>query len=279
MTTHDHQATAEDFHAVAALYDDAMEGNNSVHDLVYPKVYGEGEYVGQFSDNSAGELLAMAAAMDLPPGSHVLDIGCGTAPVAALFADRFAWRVTGIDVSATPLAKGRRRIADAGLGDRVRLVQGEVYQHRFGQLFDGAYGTGAFCHFDPARLFARCAALLRPGGRLAFMERVRTGEFTEREWRHLTSEWACPTVSTTEEYRTALTGNGFRVEEVRDLTATFRDWQDRSVVVRRELRDEIVALTSVEYYETSVRLADYENAVTKAGKLGYALVVATREVG
>ncbi|GAA1338527.1 SAM-dependent methyltransferase [Saccharothrix algeriensis] len=279
MTAHDHPDAAEDFDAVAALYDGAMEGNNTVHDLIYPRVYGEGGYVGQFSDNSADELVAMAAAMDLGPGSRVLDVGCGTAPVAALFARRFDWRVTGIDVSATPLAKGRERIAAAGLGDRVRLVHGEVYRQAFDHPFDGAYGTGAFCHFDPARLFARCAALLRPGGRLAFMERVRTGGFTAREWRHLTAEWACPTVSTAEEYRSALSATGFRVDEVRDLTPTFRDWQDRSVVVRRELRAEIVALTSVDYYETSLRLADYENAVTRAGKLGYVLVVATNGAG
>jgi hypothetical protein len=39
----------------------------------------------------------------------------------------------------------------------------------------------------------------------------------------------------------------------------------------------IVAATSEEYFEVSTRLADYENAMTKAGKLGYALVVATAE--
>ena len=266
---------AEDFDAVAALYDDAMEGNNLIHDLIYPRVYGEGEYIGQFSDNSASELAAMASATGLGPGSRVLDIGCGTAPVATFFAPRFGWHVTGIDVSASPLRKARQRVADAGLDDQVELVAGDVYRFPFAAAFDGAYGTGAFCHFDPGRLFARVAQLLRPGGRLAFMERVRTGAFTTEEWDHLTTEWACPTVATTDEYRELLEASGFHVDLVRDLTPTFRDWQDRSVVVRRELRAEIVRLTSEDYYETSVQLADYENAVTKAGQLGYALIVAT----
>jgi cyclopropane fatty-acyl-phospholipid synthase-like methyltransferase len=265
----------EDFDAVASLYDDAMDGNNLIHDLIYPRVYGEGEYIGQFSDNSASELAAMASATGLGPGSRVLDIGCGTAPVATFFAQRFGWHVTGIDVSASPLRKARRRIAEAGLDDRVMLVAGDVYRFPFADQFDGAYGTGAFCHFDPVRLFARAALLLRPGGKLAFMERVRTGDFTAEEWSHLTTEWVCPTVATTNEYRESLEASGFRVDQVRDLTPTFRDWQDRSVVVRRELRAEIVLLTSEDYYETSVQLADYENAVTKAGKLGYALIVAT----
>lgn len=265
----------EDFGLVASLYDQDMAGNNLVHDLVYPRVYGPGEYIGQFSDNSASELRALAAAMDLPAGSAVLDIGCGTAPVAAFLAAEFGWRITGIDVAASPLAKAARRITEAGLDERITLVHGDVYRHEFAGRFDGVYGTGAFCHFDPVRLFARCHELLRPGGRLGFMERVRTGELTEQEWRQLTVEWACPTVNTTEEYRTALTGAGFEVDLVRDLTPTFRGWQERSVLVRHELRAQIIALTSAEYFETSVRLADYENAVTKAGKLGYALVTAT----
>ncbi|MCP2259327.1 Methyltransferase domain-containing protein [Streptoalloteichus tenebrarius] len=272
-------AFPEDFHAVAALYDNDMDGNNVVHDLVYPEVFGPGEYIGQFSDNSASELVAMGAAMDLPDGSSVLDVGCGTAPVATLLATRFGWRVTGIDVSATPLRKAAKRVAEAGLADQVALVNGNVYTHDFPEPFDGIYGTGAFCHFDPSRLFARCRDLLRPGGRLAFMERVRTGELTDDEWRRLTEEWACPTVNTVEEYRQHLDVAGLRVDEVRDLTPTFRDWQDRSVVVRLRRRTEIVALTSEQYFETSTRLADHENAVTKAGKLGYVLVTATRVDG
>ncbi|MCK2236336.1 MULTISPECIES: class I SAM-dependent methyltransferase [unclassified Crossiella] len=269
------RAAPEDFALVAELYDQDMSGNNLVHDLVYPRVYGPGEYIGQFSDNSASELRALAATMDLPPDSAVLDIGCGTAPVAAFLAGEFGWRITGIDVAASPLRKAAQRLTEAGLADRVSLAHGDVYRHEFAAPFDGIYGTGAFCHFDPARLFARCHELLRPGGRLAFMERVRTGELTEQEWRQLTVEWACPTVNTVPEYRAALAGAGFEVDVARDLTPTFRDWQDRSVLVRHELKSEIIALTSAEYFETSVRLADYENAVTKAGKLGYALVTAT----
>ena len=273
---HPFHTFAEDFQAVAMLYDGEMDGNNRVHDLVYPDVFGPGEYIGQFSDNSASELTSMGTAMDLPPDSTVLDVGCGTAPVAVFMASQFGWWVIGIDVSASPLAKAASRVQDAGLRGGVTLVHGDVYQHSFGSPFEGIYGTGAFCHFDPARLFARCADILRPGGRLAFMERVRTGELTEHEWLRLTQEWACPTVNSVSEYRGLLSTAGFSVDVVRDLTPTFQNWQERSVMVRRNRRAEIIALTSVNYFETSTRLADYENAVTKAGKLGYALLVATK---
>jgi cyclopropane fatty-acyl-phospholipid synthase-like methyltransferase len=264
----------EDFEAVAGLYDEDMTGNNLVHDLIYPYVFGADGYIGQFSDNSSAELRHMAAAMDLPAGSAVLDIGCGTAAVATLLAADRGWSLTGIDVASSPLAKARARVAAEPAGS-VQLLHGNVYDHPFSEPFDGAYGTGAFCHFEAARLFARCRQLLRDGGRLAFMERVRTGELTEQEWHHLTVEWACPSVYSIAEYERLLAAAGFEVTVCHDLTATFRDWQDRSVVARRQLRDQIVVVTSEEYFETSTRLADYENVVTKAGRLGYVLMVAT----
>src|SRR6266511_5697351 len=131
-----------------------MPENNVVHDLVYPLVYGDGEYIGQFRDNSAPEIRRRGERMGLPAGSLVLEIGCGTAPVACHLARQLGWRVTGIDLSETPLRKARERIASEPCEGRVEVVHGNVYSHPFGERFDGAYGTGAFCHFDPARLFA-----------------------------------------------------------------------------------------------------------------------------
>lgn len=82
----------EDFDATRRLYDEAMADNVVVHDLVYPAVFGDEEYVGQFSDNSASELLALGKALALPVGSRVLDIGCGRGAVAAFLAERFGWQ-------------------------------------------------------------------------------------------------------------------------------------------------------------------------------------------
>jgi cyclopropane fatty-acyl-phospholipid synthase-like methyltransferase len=265
---HSYAPEPEDFAGVQALYDETMADNAAVHDLIYPHVFGPGQYIGQFSDNSADELRLMGSLMQLPAGARVLDLGCGRGLVAAFLARELGWEVTGIDLSLASVAAGR----DKGHG--VELIRGNVYEHAFPQRFDGIYSTGAACHFDAARLFARARALLVPGGRLAIFERIRLGDIDAADWGRLTSDWKCPHVYTTAEYGELLAVAGFRVRHVVDTTERFRVWQARSVDVRRELRREIVAATSPDYFETSLALAAYEHDVSRKGLLGYAAVIA-----
>jgi len=210
----------------------------------------------------------------LASGAHVLDIGCGTAPIGCFLAQQLNWRITGIDLSSASLQKAHARVASRGLSAQLELVAGNVYEHDFGAPFDGIYGTGAFCHFEADKLFARCRQLLRRGGRLAFMERIRLREIPDAEWQHVTDDWACPDVYSVEEYRSALHEAGFDVVDVLDQTNTFQQWQDRSVVVRQQMKRRIVELTSEAYYETSLRLAAYENEQTRMGRFGYVRIVA-----
>lgn len=269
----------EDFVATKRLYDEAMAQNVIVHDLVYPEVFGREQYVGQFSDNSAAELEALGRAMDLPEGARVLDVGCGRGAVACFLAERFGWQVTGIDLSGVPLADAQRRRATLApeLAARLAFVPANFYEFVPAEPFDGIYGTGAFCHFEAGRLFARCRDLLRKGGRVGLMERVRLGSISASDWRLLTAEWHCPSVYSVAEYEAALRGAGFGEVEAVDLTETFRLWQERSVTARERLADEIVARTSMEYHLTALRHARYEADVTRTGAMGYAMIVASRD--
>jgi SAM-dependent methyltransferase len=267
-------ASKEDFKRIQNLYDCEMPDNNIVHDLIYPLVYSKEEYIGQFSDNSASEILSMGQKMQLPMKSRVLDIGCGTAPVACFLAEQLNWQIIGIDISRVPLEKALSRIGERNLTNRIRIVHGNIYTYPFDEKFDGAYGTGAFCHFDAVNLFKRCHDLLRPGGVLAFMERIRLGNIGLNDWQRLTTEWACPNVYSADEYTALLKEAGFAVRVVKNLTSTFLQWQKKSVSARETLKEQIINLTSKQYYETSLQFATYENDVTQAGKLGYAMIIA-----
>jgi len=55
-------------------------------------------------------------------GQRALDVGCGTGALALRLARRGA-RVKAIDVSAEMLELAARRVRDAGLGDRIALVE------------------------------------------------------------------------------------------------------------------------------------------------------------
>jgi len=265
----------ENFVATRSIYDKVLAANIDVHDLVYPRVFGDGQYIGQFSDNSAEELKRMGASMQLPAGSEVLDIGCGRGHVARFLGRLFEWEMTGIDLSEVPLRDALSR-QDCASPAAPTFVLGNLYEHSFGRQFDGAYGTGAFCHFDAARLFSRASSLLRAGGRIGFMERTRQGMIGEDNWLKLTRSWSCPYVYSVEEYLELLRNNDFTVLHALDMTSGFRVWQERSVAVRRDLRQEIIRLSSEDYYEASVAFASYENDVTRDGMLGYVCVVAQR---
>ncbi|GAA5053471.1 class I SAM-dependent methyltransferase [Erythrobacter westpacificensis] len=63
----------------------------------------------------------------LPEQARILCVGVGTgAEILALANDHPGWTFTGVDPSAEMLEVGRRRLKDAGVLDRCRLVQGYV---------------------------------------------------------------------------------------------------------------------------------------------------------
>ncbi len=93
-----------------------------------------------------------------PPGSHLLDLGCGTGLDAALLANR-GYRVTAIDSSSEMVAVTRRRVEREGLSSRVRVNQLGIQEleRLDGSKFDGVYsGLGAL----------NCAPNLREAGRI-----------------------------------------------------------------------------------------------------------------
>jgi cyclopropane-fatty-acyl-phospholipid synthase len=64
---------------------------------------------------------AIIEAADIRPGHHVLEIGCGWGGFAAFAAREIGCRVTGLTISRQQFAYATRRVAEAGLADRVEI--------------------------------------------------------------------------------------------------------------------------------------------------------------
>ena len=64
---------------------------------------------------------SLAERMDIKKNSHVLEIGCGWGGFAEFVAREIGARVTGLTISREQLKFARKRIAKAGLEDRVEL--------------------------------------------------------------------------------------------------------------------------------------------------------------
>lgn len=108
----------------------------------------------------------------LGPGAHTLDVATGTAAVAIDLATRTGCRVTGLDQSPEMLAVGRERVARAGLGERVQLVEGRAEALPFDDAaFDALTVTYLLRYVaDPAVQVRELARVVRPGGPLASLE-------------------------------------------------------------------------------------------------------------
>jgi demethylmenaquinone methyltransferase/2-methoxy-6-polyprenyl-1,4-benzoquinol methylase len=113
-------------------------------------------------------------ALALAGGETVLDLCTGTADlaIAAATSVRPAGRVVGVDFAGQMLRLGRDKLAQRGLSDRVRLVQGDAMRIPLasGSVDAATVAFGIRNVQEPERAFADVFRVLRPGGRFAILE-------------------------------------------------------------------------------------------------------------
>jgi cyclopropane-fatty-acyl-phospholipid synthase len=127
-----------------------------------------------FEDAEAGLEAAQLAKLDyvfrkvrLRPGQRLLDIGCGWGALAIRAAEKFGAHVLGVTLSETQLAEARRRIAERGLQERVRVELLDYRRIDAREPFDAIVSVGMAEHVGRdhlAEYFATAFKLLRPGG-------------------------------------------------------------------------------------------------------------------
>lgn len=101
----------------------------------------------------------------LGPDDHVLEIGCGWGSFALVAAGEYGARVTGLTISSAQAELARRRVAEAGLADSVRVLEEDYRSH------SGTYSKIASIEMIEAigerqfpTFFAACDRLLASGG-------------------------------------------------------------------------------------------------------------------
>ena len=107
--------------------------------------------------------------------SHVVDLGCGVGASLCYLAERLPIRGTGVTLSAVQARLAERRIREAGLSDRIVCIEGDYCDLPTGiGTADLAYAIESFVHGPaPARFFAQCSHLVRPGGLLVICDDFR----------------------------------------------------------------------------------------------------------
>jgi SAM-dependent methyltransferase len=101
-------------------------------------------------------------------GLDIVELGCGTAYMSAVFA-RLGARPVGVDITPAQLETARRCMVESGI--EFPLVEADAGDTGLpAESFDLAFSEyGASIWVDPDSWIAEAARLLRPGGRLVFM--------------------------------------------------------------------------------------------------------------
>ena len=105
--------------------------------------------------------------------SFIVDLATGTGDLAIAMAEKMpSARFAGLDLSAGMVEIGRRKVADAGLSDRIELVTGDClalpFKDEVADAVTIAYGVRNFEHLDKG--YSEMFRVLKPGGLLCVVE-------------------------------------------------------------------------------------------------------------
>jgi len=203
--------------AVERFYSRGAQGRTEIHGgylnfgLWDP---GIDDYVGA-AENLVGRIGTL---LGLQPGNRLLDVACGMATQDIYLQRRFGpLEIDAVDVTWPHVLRARRRVADVGLADRIRVHHGSATRLPFGdRSFTHLMSIEGPVHFRTrASFLAEARRVLGPGGVLGLADYVlkrppRT--LAERlTFRSGCALWKVPqeNVWTVERYRHALTEAGF----------------------------------------------------------------------
>ncbi|HEY2542569.1 MAG TPA: class I SAM-dependent methyltransferase [Gaiellaceae bacterium] len=127
---------------------------------------------------SADKIRQLGRLLRLGPESRVLDVACGKAGPALVLAAEYGCTILGVERAEEFVTAGRERIAKAGLGDRIEIVEGDASAYPLeDEAWDAALCLGAsFVYHDLDGTLAALTPAVRSGGFVA------VGEPYWREW-------------------------------------------------------------------------------------------------
>jgi arsenite methyltransferase len=222
-----------------------------------------------------GTLLALG------PGKRVLDVAAGQGASALFLAQRFGCEVVGVEYGGESVHKANAAAEDAGVAHLVRFQQGDAERLPIeDSSFDAVLCECAFCTFpDKLAAAAEFARVLRPGGRVGLSDLTRVGTVPP-EFDGLLAWIACiADAQPLERYVQYLVHAGLSVDltEPHDdaLSSLVQDIRTRLLGAELLVKLKKIDLPAVDF-EQAKTLARYAADAVKAGKFGYAAVIATR---
>lgn len=148
----------------------------------------------------------------IPPGSRVLDVGCGTGRTACYLAG-LGYEVTGVDLRPEMLAKARRRAEQEGR--TVTFVEGDICALPFEPAsFDIVLAESVTNFADIERAVAEYSRVLAPGGVLYDRELMALQPIPESTYGELLAFFGFGGILHVEQWPELMIRSGFDEAEV-----------------------------------------------------------------
>ena len=210
----------------------------------------------------------IAVTLDLPAGSRLLDVGCGSGWLSEYFA-RLGYEVKGIDISPDLVEMSRERLARVPYGVdhqtslRCTFQVHDIEVAPLAEKFDAALCYDSLHHFEDEDAVLRHIATMLPVGGVLFIlegERPPSGSATEEELYGVMSEYG--TLESPFDYghlRQLLDEHGF---------AVIGDYASVNGLFEREIiKDDLLPLKTVPmnyHYVACKKVVDGAHASTVA---------------
>ncbi len=177
------------------------------------------------------ELICRKLGLHRRRGMRLLDVGCGWGTLALHAATHHEAQVVGVTISRQQVDFARRRVAKAGLSDRIDIRLQDYRQVRH-ETFDAIASVGMFEHVGKARLvqyFDTLYGLLVPRGRL-LNHAITSVDGSRLARRSFAARYVFPDGELIDvgEQQLAMERSGFEIRDVESLrehyAQTLRCW-------------------------------------------------------
>lgn len=205
---------------------------------------------------------ALAASAGITPGSRVADFCAGLGGPARYFSARYGADVTGIELTPARVKGAAELTALAGLGDRVRVIEGNVMAVPLPDgSVDAVVSQEALLHVpDKATTLSEAFRILKSGGCLAFTDWVAHRPLSQADADLMWAGMAATNLYDVAAYTKLIEAAGFTVTGIDDLTAEWAEILKVRLAMYQKLRGETLAAGTASghdaFYESYVRFVE-----------------------